>query len=160
MRRIVGALIVAAMFFAPGVADARKPCDSKLLVWSGTAFVVSGAVPSVACIHPTLQGTDARQIWGDHIMVTFDSTYLRGRPFVMVTLDGLGWKREIEPLGFDAGDPGTNDDIYKSAFLEIPHGVQANGCLSVTIKLTERRGRKTVTTYSDVQKYHTAGVTC
>lgn len=160
MKRMIGLALVAGMTLAPGLADARARCASKLAVWSGTSLMVSGAVPAATCIHGTTSNIDSRLISGDHMLVSFDHPEIKGKPFVMATMTGLGWVREYLPLALDRGKIGTADDAYDSGFISIPHGFTANGCLTISLKVTERRNRKLVTLYQDVQKYHTAGVTC
>lgn len=160
MKRIVGLTIVAALLLAPGLADARAKCSSRLLVWSGAstpngASFTNGVVPAASCAHGTLSTIDGRLIYGDTIRVRLAGPYIAKRPFVMAIANGLGFKREYIPLTWT-----PDNNSYLSGPIELPYGAQANGCLTTTVTLTERRGKRTVKTFRDSTTYHTAGVTC
>lgn len=153
-RRLIGLCVLGALLLAPGLASASR-CDTKLTIFSGTEVVTSGAAPAATCISSATSNLDGRLIYGDHISIAYPGPYLKGRPFLLVTVNGLGFRRESVPLAWDA-----EDKRYLSDFTPIPWGVEGSGCLKATLTLTERRGRRTVTILRDSTTYHTLNATC
>lgn len=153
-RRMIGLSIVGALLLAPGLSPAAGRCDTKITIFSGTEVVTYGGVPALACAQ-RVADVDGRLIYGDHITLSYPGPYLRGRPFLLVTLNGLGFRREIVPLVWDAEGP-----RYISDIIPIPWGAEGSGCLKANLTLTQRRGRRTVTILRDATTYHTLNATC
>lgn len=155
-RRMIGLSIVGALLLAPGLSPAASRCDTKITIYSGTEVATYGGVPALACAARATD-VDGRLIYGDHITLAYPGPYLRGRPFLLVTLNGLGFRREIVPLVWD---PEMTPPRYISSITPIPWGAEGSGCLKANLTLTQRRGRRTVTILRDATTYHTLNARC